>query len=110
VWLVHSIISDCTSRFIIWACGSSNTDLSLDAFMDGTKIPGGAKTGTQQGAKIADTLETWMNGYSRNAATSVWVGNANNELVRDGPSAITPPPMRLSSCSRPGWATTTSSS
>jgi hypothetical protein len=28
-----------------------------------------------------------MNGYSRNAATSLWVGNANNDLVRDGPSA-----------------------
>lgn len=88
VWLVHSVISDCTSRFIIWSCGGGNTDLALDPFMGTTRIPGGAKTGTQQGPKDAkDTLETWMNGYSRNAAVSVWVGNANNELVRDGPSA-----------------------
>ncbi|MCA9831265.1 MAG: transglycosylase domain-containing protein [Dehalococcoidia bacterium] len=88
VWLVHSIISDCTSRFIIWGCGSSNDDLSLDAYVNGVKIPSGVKTGTQQGPLNAvDTLETWMNGYSRSAATSVWVGNANNELVRDGPSA-----------------------
>jgi hypothetical protein len=28
-----------------------------------------------------------MNGYSRYAATAVWVGNANKELVRDGPAA-----------------------
>jgi membrane peptidoglycan carboxypeptidase len=88
VWLVHSIISDCTSRFIIWGCGGSNNDLGLDAFVDGVRIPGGAKTGTQQGPKNAvDTLETWMNGYSRYAATALWVGNATNELVRDGPAA-----------------------
>ncbi|MDZ7728493.1 MAG: hypothetical protein U5Q44_10075 [Dehalococcoidia bacterium] len=54
---------------------------------DGSKIPGGLKTGTQQGPlSSADTLETWMNGYSRHAATAVWVGNANNELVLDGPA------------------------
>jgi hypothetical protein len=28
-----------------------------------------------------------MNGYSRYAATAVWVGNADKSLVRDGPSA-----------------------
>ena len=45
----------------------------------------GIKTGTQQGPlDAADTLETWMNGYSRHAATAVWVGNATNELVIDG--------------------------
>src|SRR5690606_14999238 len=31
----------------------------------------------------ADTLETWMTGYSRHAATAVWIGNATNELVND---------------------------
>jgi membrane peptidoglycan carboxypeptidase len=79
VWMVHSIMSDCTARFIIWSCGSSNNDLDLDSFMpDGTKIPTGIKTGTQQGfASPNDTLATWMNGYSRYAATAVWVVNAD---------------------------------
>ncbi len=88
-WLLQSIQTDCTARFIIWGCGSNNTDLRLDAFMsDGTKIPEGIKTGTQQGPLSAvDTLATWMNGYSRYAATAVWVGNADKSLVRDGPSA-----------------------
>jgi membrane peptidoglycan carboxypeptidase len=87
-WLVHSIISDCNSRFIIWGCGESNDDLRLDFILDGQRAPSGAKTGTQQGPLSAvDTLETWMNGYSRHAATALWVGNANNELVNDGPAA-----------------------
>ncbi|MEX2081615.1 MAG: transglycosylase domain-containing protein, partial [Dehalococcoidia bacterium] len=89
VWLLHSIMSDCTARFIIWGCGGSNTDLRLDIFVTSTgeKIPAGVKTGTQQGfTSAADTLEVWTNGYSRYAATAVWVGNSNNELVRDGPS------------------------
>ncbi len=87
VWLLHSIMSDCGARFIIWGCGGSNNDLGLDSFMDNSvKIPGGVKTGTQQGPLNAvDTLATWMNGYSRYAGTSVWVGNATKELVRDGP-------------------------
>lgn len=87
VWLTHSIISDCNSRFIIWYCGSSNMDNNLDAFMaDGTKIPMGTKTGTQQGPLSAqDTLATWMNTYTRYSATAVWIGNANKELVHDGP-------------------------
>ena len=85
VWLLHSVMSDCTARFIIWGCGSSNSDLRLDFFdNDGVQIPGGVKTGTQQGPKSAsDTLETWMTGYSRYAGTAVWVGNATNELVND---------------------------
>ncbi len=89
VWLLHSIMSDCTARFIIWGCGGSNNDLALDSFMDnGVKIPTGIKTGTQQGPKsAADTLATWMNGYSRYAATAVWFGNATKELIRDGPGA-----------------------
>lgn len=88
VWLLHSIMSDCNARYVIWGCGGSNTGSGLDPFMaDGTQIPGGLKTGTQQGPlSAADTLETWMNGYSRYAATAVWVGNANNDLVRDGPA------------------------
>lgn len=87
VWLLHSIMSDCNARFIIWGCGTSNDDRRLDAFdLDGVRIPMGVKTGTQQGPLSAvDTLETWMNGYSRYAATAVWVGNANNDLVNDGP-------------------------
>ncbi len=87
VWLLHSIMSDCEARFVIWSCGQSNEDLGLDAFVNGVKLPGGIKTGTQQGPlDAADTLETWMNGYSRHAATAVWVGNATNELVIDGAS------------------------
>ncbi|MCK9517504.1 MAG: transglycosylase domain-containing protein, partial [Dehalococcoidia bacterium] len=85
VWLLHSIMSDCTARFIIWGCGSSNSDLGLDfVTLDGVKVPSGVKTGTQQGPLSAvDTLETWMTGYTRYAATAVWVGNATNELVND---------------------------
>ena len=85
VWLLHSIMSDCNARFIIWGCGGSNNDLALDSFdLDGAKIPSGIKTGTQQGPKSAsDTLETWMTGYSRYAGNAVWVGNATNELVND---------------------------
>jgi membrane peptidoglycan carboxypeptidase len=96
VWLMHSIISDCGSRFIIWGCGGSNSDLGLDAFSDGEKIPSGVKTGTQQGPKSAsDTLETWMNGYSRYAGTAVWVGNSNNELVNDRAFAAANTTVRL---------------
>jgi membrane peptidoglycan carboxypeptidase len=72
VWLVHSIMSDCSARLLIWGCNSV-----LD-------IPGqstGVKTGTQQGALEAQTLETWTNGYSRHIATSVWIGNSDNTLV-----------------------------
>ncbi|HEX6030658.1 MAG TPA: penicillin-binding transpeptidase domain-containing protein, partial [Tepidiformaceae bacterium] len=96
VWMLHSIMSDCTARFIIWQCGSNNNDLSLDAFMDGVKIPTGVKTGTQQGPlSSSDTLETWMNGYSKYAATSVWVGNANNQLVNDRSFASANTTVRL---------------
>jgi membrane peptidoglycan carboxypeptidase len=85
VWMLHSIMSDCQARFIIWTCGSSNDDLALDFFLDGKKIPGGIKTGTQQGfLNLDDTLETWMNGYTRYGAFSLWVGNADNSLVHDG--------------------------
>lgn len=89
VWLLHSIMSDCTARAIIWGCGGSNRDNNLDFFLaDGTKVPAGVKTGTQQGfANAADTLETWTTGYSRYAGTALWVGNANNDLVLDGPGA-----------------------
>ena len=87
VWLLHSIMSDCTARFVIWSCGESNEDIRLDVFVNGEKLTTGIKTGTQQGPlDAADTLETWMNGYSRHAATAVWIGNATNELVIDGPS------------------------
>ena len=84
VWLLHSIMSDCTARFIIWGCGGSNNDRGLDLYSDGVRIPSGVKTGTQQGSlRASDTLETWMTGYTRHAATAVWVGNATNELVDD---------------------------
>lgn len=84
VWLLHSIMSDCTARFVIWGCGGSNQDTSLDFYASGVRIPSGVKTGTQQGPlNAADTLETWMTGYSRHAATAVWLGNATNELVND---------------------------
>ncbi|MEX1104018.1 MAG: transglycosylase domain-containing protein, partial [Dehalococcoidia bacterium] len=84
-WLLASIMTDCTARFIIWGCGGSNDDLRLDSFdLDGNLIPTGIKTGTQQGPLSArDTLETWMTGYSRYAGTAVWIGNATNELVND---------------------------
>jgi membrane peptidoglycan carboxypeptidase len=85
VWLLHTIMSDCTARFIIWGCGADNEDLRLDTFVNEEKLATGIKTGTQQGPlDSADTLETWMNGYSRDAATAVWIGNATNELVIDG--------------------------
>ena len=89
VWLLDSIMMDCKARWIIWGCGTDNDDLRLDSFMtDGQEIPTGVKTGTQQGPLDADdTLETWMTGYSRYAANVVWVGNANNALVQDGPQA-----------------------
>ncbi|MGE0600040.1 MAG: transglycosylase domain-containing protein [Dehalococcoidia bacterium] len=88
VWMLHSIMSDCTARFLIWQCGQNNDDLSLDVFANGVKVPGGVKTGTQQGALSAkDTLETWLTGYSRYAGTAVWIGNADKSIVRDGPSA-----------------------
>ena len=80
-------MSDCTARFSSgrWF---EHDDLSLDSFVGGVKIPGGVKTGTQQTATSAkDTLETWMTGYSRYAATAVWVGNSNKQPVRDGPEA-----------------------
>ncbi|MBK9611826.1 transglycosylase domain-containing protein [Candidatus Amarobacter glycogenicus] len=96
VWLLHSIMSDCTARFIIWGCGGSNNDLGLDFYSGGVKIPSGVKTGTQQGPlKASDTLETWMTGYSRHAATAVWVGNANNELVNDRSFASANATVRL---------------
>lgn len=85
-WLLHSVMSDCEARWLIWSCGSSNQDSTLDFFLDGEKIPSGVKTGTQQGfADANDTLETWVTAYTRNAGTAVWVGNADNSLVRDGP-------------------------
>lgn len=96
VWLLHSIMSDCTARFIIWRCGGSNTDLGLDFYANGVRIPSGVKTGTQQGPLSAsDTLETWMTGYSRHAATAVWVGNATNELVNDRQFASANTTVRL---------------
>ncbi|GIW13885.1 MAG: hypothetical protein KatS3mg062_1324 [Tepidiforma sp.] len=96
VWLLHSIMSDCTARFIIWGCGGSNNDLGLDFFANGQRIPSGVKTGTQQGPRsAADTLETWMTGYSRHAATAVWVGNATNELVNDRQFAAANTTVRL---------------
>lgn len=96
VWLLHTIMSDCTARFIIWGCGGSNNDLGLDFYANGQRIPSGVKTGTQQGpASAADTLETWMTGYSRHAATAVWVGNATNELVNDRQFAAANTTVRL---------------
>src|SRR5690606_20330987 len=35
VWMLHSIMSDCTARFLIWSCGNSNTDTRLDVFANG---------------------------------------------------------------------------
>ncbi|MGH2607490.1 MAG: transglycosylase domain-containing protein [Tepidiformaceae bacterium] len=97
VWLLHSIMSDCNARFIIWNCGGSNNDLALESFdLDGVQIPTGVKTGTQQGPLSAsDTLETWMTGYSRYAGTAVWVGNATNELVNDRRFAAANTTVRL---------------
>jgi membrane peptidoglycan carboxypeptidase len=96
VWLLHSIMSDCNARRIIWGCGGSNADLGLDFYSGGVKIPSGVKTGTQQGPLSAsDTLETWMTGYSRHAATAVWVGNATNELVNDRQFAAANATVRL---------------
>ena len=85
-WLLNSVMTDCSARVIIWQCGSSNTDTALDFFANGQQVPAGVKTGTQQGPQSdEETLSTWMAGYSRYAASAVWLGNANNELVNDGP-------------------------
>lgn len=85
VWLLHSIMSDCRARAIIWGCGGSNRDNSLDFFIETGVVPAGVKTGTQQGfTSRTDTLETWTTGYSRYAGTALWVGNSNNENVYDG--------------------------
>lgn len=97
VWLLSSIMTDCTARFVIWGCGSSNQDLGLDfVTTEGVKVPSGVKTGTQQGPLSAsDTLETWMTGFTRYAATAVWVGNATNELVNDRAFASANTTVRL---------------
>lgn len=87
-WLLHSIMSDCQARWIIWQCGTSNDDTRLDVFVDGERLPGGVKTGTQQGPTDRDdVLASWVTGYSRHAATVAWVGNANKSLILDGPAA-----------------------
>lgn len=88
VWLLHSILSDCNARWLIWGCGSSNDDYGLDLFVNGEQLPAGVKTGTQQGPNSRnDVLASWVIGYSRHAATAAWVGNANRELILDGPAA-----------------------
>jgi membrane peptidoglycan carboxypeptidase len=99
VWLLHSIMSDCTARFIIWGCSGSNADNALDWFLPdgaGGPFPAGVKTGTQQGPlRASDTLATWTNGYTRYAATAVWVGNANKALVYDGQFASAHATLRI---------------
>ncbi|MFS8087414.1 MAG: hypothetical protein ACMG6H_17415, partial [Acidobacteriota bacterium] len=87
VWLLHTIMSDCTARFIIWACGRNNLDLSLDfALSNGRLVPAGVQFGRMAfPPDPTGTLEVWMAGYSRYAATVLWVGNADNSLVHDGP-------------------------
>ncbi|MGE0601695.1 MAG: hypothetical protein AB7J35_20260 [Dehalococcoidia bacterium] len=81
VWLLHSILSDCSARFIFWPCGRSNGDAALDFFTsDGTRVPSGIAFGQQpsQGGQI---LDMWFAGYARNAATVVWLGNADNSAI-----------------------------
>jgi membrane peptidoglycan carboxypeptidase len=79
VWLLHSILSDCSARFIFWPCGSSNADAALDFFIsDGRSVPSGIAFGQQQFGRDETILDMWIAGYSRNAATVVWLGNADN--------------------------------
>lgn len=89
VWLLHTVLSDCTARFIIWPCGQSNLDRALDfAMSDGQRPPAGLQFGrTAFPLEPPITLEVVMAGYSRYGATVAWVGNATNAAVSDGPLA-----------------------
>jgi membrane peptidoglycan carboxypeptidase len=88
VWLLHSILSDCSARYLIWPCGGSNQDLALDFLMsDGQRVPAAVQFGRMPfPPDPAASLEVWMAGYSRYAATVTRLGNADNSLVKDGPA------------------------
>jgi membrane peptidoglycan carboxypeptidase len=74
-YLVTSILSDCTARYIIWTCGSFDIGR-----------PYAVKTGTQQGLsgprQGRDTvLYNWQMGYTPDIAVGVWIGNQDNQPV-----------------------------
>lgn len=72
-YLVTSILSDCTARYLIWSCG----------YFDIGR-PYAVKTGTQQGLDVRlsnRTLYNWQMGYTPDLAVGVWIGNQNNQPV-----------------------------
>jgi membrane peptidoglycan carboxypeptidase len=75
-YLVTSIISNCQNRRLIWACGFPEFVLS-----DGRPVA--AKTGTQAGAKTAQTLANWQFMYTPQVVTGGWVGNADRTTWTD---------------------------
>jgi membrane peptidoglycan carboxypeptidase len=75
-YLVTSIISNCQNRRLIWGCGFPEFLLS-----DGRPVA--AKTGTQQGAKVGETLANWQFMYTPQLVTGGWVGNANRTTWTD---------------------------
>lgn len=87
VWLLHTIMADCNARFIVWPCGKANLDLALDfTLSDGRTVPAGVQFGRMPfPPDRSRTLEVWMTGYSRSAATVAWLGNYDNGPVNDGP-------------------------
>lgn len=97
VWLLHTIMSDCTARYIIWGCGKANADLALDfALADGRIAPSGVQFGRMAfPPDPTKVLESWMTGYSRHAATVVWIGNSNNAAVNDRAFASSNTAVRL---------------
>lgn len=75
-YLVTSIISNCQNRRLIWGCGFPEFVLS-----DGRPVA--AKTGTQAGAKTAQTLANWQFIYTPQIVTGGWVGNADRTTWSD---------------------------
>ena len=75
-YLVTSIISNCQNRRLIWGCG-------FPEFILSDQRPVAAKTGTQQGAKTAQTLANWQFMYTPQLVTGGWVGNADRTTWTD---------------------------
>lgn len=75
-YLVTSIISDCQNRRLIWQCGFPEFVLS-----DGRPVA--AKTGTQQGAVLGQTIANWQFMYTPQIVTGGWVGNGDRTTWTD---------------------------
>ncbi|HTE85178.1 MAG TPA: transglycosylase domain-containing protein [Dehalococcoidia bacterium] len=75
-YLVTSIISNCQNRRLIWGCG-------FPEFVLSDNRPIAAKTGTQAGAKTAQTLANWQFLYTPQLVTGGWVGNGDRTTWGD---------------------------